>query len=94
MTSKEMRRAEELASDWLIDKKVVRFNLDKKEVHTQQPPLQADTAIKKPILRLQPLSQKTEVSEHLETRNEESKSLLQPTSQSTTFSDSTRFYDS
>ena len=24
-----MRRAEELASEWLVDKKVVRFNLDK-----------------------------------------------------------------
>lgn len=35
MTSGEMRKAEELASDWLTEKKVVRFNLDKNEVHTQ-----------------------------------------------------------
>ena len=36
MKSGEIRLAEELASDWLVDKKVVRFNLDKNEVHTQQ----------------------------------------------------------
>ena len=34
MTSSQMRKAEELASDWLTDKKVVRFNLDKNEVFT------------------------------------------------------------
>ena len=34
MTSSQMRKAEELASEWLHDKKVVRFNLDKNEVFT------------------------------------------------------------
>ena len=37
MKSDEVRKAEELASEWLNDKKVVRFNLDKNEVFTQQP---------------------------------------------------------
>ena len=41
MTSKEMRKAEELVGDWIVDKKVVRFNLDKNEVaHSQKPDLQ------------------------------------------------------
>ena len=40
MTSAEMRKAEELVSDWIIDKKVVRFNVDKNEVaHSQKPEL-------------------------------------------------------
>ena len=34
MKSSEIRRAEELCSDWLADKKIVRFNLDKNEVYT------------------------------------------------------------
>ena len=34
MTSSQMRKAEELAGEWLTDKKVVRFNLDKNEVFT------------------------------------------------------------
>ena len=38
LKSGEVRVAEELASDWLVDKKVVRFNLNKNEEfnHTQQ----------------------------------------------------------
>ena len=40
MASAEMRKAEELVSDWIIDKKVVRFNVDKNELaHSQKPEL-------------------------------------------------------
>lgn len=48
MTSGEMRKAEELASEWLVDKKVVRFNLDQNEICNTQPVAQPDTSLAQP----------------------------------------------
>ena len=48
VTSNEYRRAEELAKDWLAEKKVVRFNLDKNEVYTQQPASIDDSSVLEP----------------------------------------------
>lgn len=48
MTSGEMRKAEELASEWLVDKKVVRFNLDQNEICNTQPVAQPDISLAQP----------------------------------------------
>lgn len=64
--SDEIRVAEELAKDWLVDKKVVRFNLDKNEdINLTQQNAPSSRARESALLLQQdslprvPLSQKT-----------------------------------
>ena len=98
MKSSEIRRAEELCSDWLADKKIVRFNLDKNEVYTQQAQVDPDGMVvaSQASPKKLPLSQKTESSTDTVLTADNSALLEKVSSKASTVEDSqpTNFYDS